>query len=551
MIQIMKRYIQLAVMAVICWTGANAQNGNLPSRSMTIEGAYNPTMTNAEKVMPVPDKRKNKNETPTVSFRTESNLSEMPARKPMEVFASNSDDIVKPAYWGLARLGYGLRNLHDVLFDFGWKISENDLFRFTASADGWFSKPDGKWKSKMFNTTIDAGYEHRFKKAVIGLDADITLRRYNFMEGCFMDSAKLAASNLDMKTKEGSLSGYIRSTGKDGLSYHLEGSGEWMIRKGLVLNNVERSNKEGIIRISAGAAKPLNVGSLSVDYRQKSVVYRWWGLDGCKYDDFSNFTLTPVWHYYDGTIKADAGFNMDIRTRAGNKFLMSPMATLLYSLNSSFNLQAELTGGLEEYDMRTLAVISPYWAEEERIRDGYNVVNLALGATYFQGSWLTLSAKAGYRHTIDEVFQTWGDSLIRYSLLKQQSSNVLYVRLDADMQFSDRAYLRTDITYNDYLGFYHGGKMELKPAFDINLYGFYNILPGLDAMLSYKLRAFHWVNGIAMPAVNDLALTVDYDYNDKLSFYVTLNHLAGGNFYYYSGYRCLKPAFMLGASYRF
>ena len=54
-----------------------------------------------------------------------------------------------------------------------------------------------------------------------------------------------------------------------------------------------------------------------------------------------------------------------------------------------------------------------------------------------------------------------------------------------------------------------------------------------------------------MPSVNDLAVLAYYDLTEKLSFYATLRQLLGGNYYYYAGYRALKPSFMLGATYRF
>ena len=44
---VMRRYILPVLVAVICWSGAKAQNEVLPSRSLTIEGAYNPEMSEA------------------------------------------------------------------------------------------------------------------------------------------------------------------------------------------------------------------------------------------------------------------------------------------------------------------------------------------------------------------------------------------------------------------------------------------------------------------------------------------------------------------------
>ena len=54
-----------------------------------------------------------------------------------------------------------------------------------------------------------------------------------------------------------------------------------------------------------------------------------------------------------------------------------------------------------------------------------------------------------------------------------------------------------------------------------------------------------------MPMINDLALTVDYDFRPNLSFYLTGSRLAGGDWFYYAGYRSIKPSVMVGATYRF
>ena len=77
--------------------------------------------------------------------------------------------------------------------------------------------------------------------------------------------------------------------------------------------------------------------------------------------------------------------------------------------------------------MRKLARISPYWSEQERIIDGYTTLNLYGGVTYNQGTWLTMAAKMGFRHTKDEIFQTESDSLLVTSVFKQQTADVFYM----------------------------------------------------------------------------------------------------------------------------
>ena len=551
--RIMKKYIVLVTLAVICQSGLKAQQNVLPSRSLTIEGAYNPSMTEQGKIMPVPEKQRNVRESVAVSYLTEPSAYTDLKREPMGVFSQTSDSIRQPDYYGLVRLGYGLRNLSDGLLDFGWHITESDFLKVSGTMDGWSSKPDDNWRSRMFNSNIAAEYTHRFNDMLsVGLGSDFGFSRFNYMPGQLLTDAMQAASNLTQNVNEGSLWGKADYKVSDDLSIYLKGGGEWLIRSGLNVNGKEPNNKEGIIRISAGVDKMLYNGShLEVGYKQKTKVYSWQGLNGCKYDGFTAFTLSPVWHYGDENLRTSLGLNLDIRTNGGNTFLMSPVATLDYNLNERYTLNLGAVGGLEEYDMRKLARISPYWSEQSSITDGYNVMNLYGGITFNQGRWLILSGRMGYRHTKNEVFQTKSDSLIVTSVLKQQDADVFYMRFDADMHFSDKTQFKIDLTYSNYIGSYRGHKMDLKPAFDANAFGRVNIMKGLDAMFSYRFMLFHWVMGKSMPTVNDFSFTVDYDYNDRLSFYTSVKHLMGGDFYYYAGYRSLKPAFMLGASYRF
>ena len=105
----MKRYIVPVLLIVICWSGVNAQNDVLPSRSLTIEGAYNPSMTEQGKIMPVPERPQTERQAAAVSYRTEANPHQGYVRNPMGIFGEQSDDVEQNDYYGLIRLGYGDR----------------------------------------------------------------------------------------------------------------------------------------------------------------------------------------------------------------------------------------------------------------------------------------------------------------------------------------------------------------------------------------------------------------------------------------------------------
>ena len=548
----MKRTTVTALIAIACTFTVQAQNdGGLPSRSLTVEGDYNPVFTEAGKIMPAPVKEKETRQSVPVSYLTFANPFNQRVRRQMNVFGLETDDVHARSISSLVRLGYGFRNVSDGLLDFGWKISDKDYFRISGNLDGWKSKPDGKWKSEMFNSSVSAAYTHQFRLFEASVKAGYGYSRYNFMPGRLMDSVKLAASNLFMDVRQGEMSGYIRTNPENDVSFYLSGSGEWMIREGLNVNGTSRNNKEGLVRIGAGFNKRLDKGNLTLDYRQKTAVYSWYSMkDGTRYTNFTTFTISPVWHYFKGDWETDLGGNLDLRTGAGSLFHASPIARSSYNMTDKLKILGSMTGGLEEYDMRKLAVISPYWSEQECIRDGYTSFNALLGVSYSEPASISTFFGVGYRYTNDEVFQVKADSLLVTSVLKQQDAKVLYVKGALDWMFMEKGQFKLDFLYNNYIGSYLGHKMELKPAIDATFFGKYNIMKGLDAMLTYRLMGFHRVSGEAMPVVNDVSLTADYDLLRNLSFYSTVKHMFGGDFYYYAGYRTLKPTIMVGVTWR-
>lgn len=546
----MKRYIILAVTAAFCWSAASAQQDVLPSRSLTIEGAYNPTMTSTEKIMPVPERPVTEHKAAQVSYLTDPKPVSTLSRNPMGAFSENSDDVERSSYEGLVRFGYGLRNVHDGLADFSWHISDRDELQVSGLLDAWATKPVAGWKSRMFNGDLNAVYSHRFDLFTVSVDGALGHSHFNYMPGADMDSAKSELSSLMQKIGRGQVGLSLNGESGD-VKWHFRTGMEWLSRNGVDLAGSTKDNRERLLRIEGGLILPLLGGTGGLEYRQKSAMYYWEGLYGADYSNFTALTFYPYWKYSWGKLDANLGLNMDIRTRAGYKFLLSPMATASYSVSDGFKLLAGVTGGLEDNSMRSLARISPYWSENERIKDGYTLFNAWLGASYSQGTWLTLSGKAGYRHTIDELFQTVDDSLIVTSMLKQEGLDVFYVSLGADMLFADRAQINMDMTLNGYTGKYSDGLLAFKPFLDASVFGKVNIIPGLDAMLTYRMMAFSKVDGARMPMVNDVALTFDYDFRPNLSFYLTGNRLAGGDYFYYAGYRSIKPSVMIGATYRF
>lgn len=549
MIKIMKKYIAVACAATLCLNVLHAQN-DLPSRSLTVESSYNPSMSVQTKLTTVPDRPETERKPVQVSYRTEANPDNTYTRTPMEVFSPKSDDVRPDRLFGTVRFGYGLRNQHDGLLDLGWRISQRDLLEVSAIMDAWASKPSGDWKSRMFNADVNMSYSHRFDSFNLAIDGSYGHSHYNFREGNDTTAAIIQASKFMLNTTRAD-AGIAADGIIDEVVWHFMADMQWLKRDGLKLNGIERSNSERLIHVNAGAVMPVQAGMAGIDYRQKTALLDWEGMYGAKYSNFTTITLSPYWKQSWDKLDVRAGANLDFRSSAGHSILVSPMATATYRVKGGFKLHAGLTGGLDEYDMRTLAGISPYWSENQRIKDGYTPIDISLGTSYSQGTWLSLSADAGYRHKIDDIFQLVSDSIVISSELRQGSSDAFYARLNTDLKFTERVQIRMDVQYTKWLGKYSEDWLALKPVIDGSLFGRVNVVPGVDAMLTYRMMAFGKTQSGKMPMVNDLALTVDWDFRPNLSFYLTANRLIGGNWYYYAGYRSIKPAFLLGLTYRF
>ena len=291
---VMKRYILPVLMTVICWGGVKAQDDVLPSRSLTIEGAYNPSMSDQGKIMPVPERPKTERQAATVSYRTEANPQQGYERTPMGVFGEQSDDVKENSYYGLIRLGYGLRNVSDGLLDAGWKISDRDLLTISGLMDGWSTKPDGNWKSKMFNGDLKAEYSHRFDSLTVGLYGGYGHSAFNFREGKDTTAAMLAASNLNQKINRADVGLWLNG-GFRNVDWYLKAGMQWYTRKGLNLNGADLKGSERLLRIDAGAELPLLGGTGGLDYRQKTASYDWTGVYGAAYGNFTTITLSPYW----------------------------------------------------------------------------------------------------------------------------------------------------------------------------------------------------------------------------------------------------------------
>lgn len=553
-----RRYIPFVMLAAMSMPAMAQGTANIDSRSMTIEGEYRPTVTQAYKIAAEPAPFEPVKQKTAVSYLNDPVSYPFGSSPSLDVLSATSDSLYRNRWWGYASLGYGLRNLADANLDAGFDLTRNSQLRFQGNMGGWNTTTLNDWRSRMRAGDMNASYTFTGKKLNLGVNAGMAGDRHNYMPGSKMTDAISANSNL-MEKDRSMHAGAEVEVSINRVNVQAEASVTSTSRKGLSVNGKEVSGSENVIRVNTEASFPFRESALGVQVNYKGVMQDRTAVNGDKYNNTNTVSLVPYWSWYRWRIEARLGMNIDFRMNQYYNFLISPQATAIVRFRDDLNFFTSVTGGNVDYDMYHLNGISPYWTDEKRIEDGYNIIDMCGGIFYHPDTWVSVSLKAGFRNTLNEVFQVRSDSAIVTSLMKQETSNVFYAGFATDMVISNMAQFRGELEYNFYKGKYTGDKMALKPLIDASAYLTVKPVDRLDVTASYRLMYFNVVRNRRMQMVNDLTLRADYLLNFQavpkclrtMSAFVEGEHLLGSDFYYWAGYPCIKPGFMLGVSYRF
>ncbi len=548
----MNKYISLAVIALTCSLPIMAQEYSLQSRSLTVEGSYNPNTGHAGKMMPIPDRlmpeRSAKIET---VYITDSMPPVQHYRKSMTVFSESSNDVVYNPLSGFISLGYGARNVLEGDAYLAWRMSDRDILESDACLDGFNSEVMDGWKSHRFAGDIRLNYTHFFDELIIGATAEGGYSSRNFREG--IGQRKMGSDSLNQQTNHSKMGVYVKSVPKNRIQWNAGASYQDLGRRGLILGDLIPFNEEGIVRIQGDLSVPFQGGIASLGYRQKTVAYRWTGMSGCQYEDFSTFTAIPSWSRNWDRLKISLGVSLDARTARGNAFMFSPKASLEYKVNEVLTLMTKANGGLIDNSALQLADISPYWAEaDDQMRDGYVIADLSAGLTLNAGGLFNLNAWAGYRDTYKDVFQVPDyEGQVVTSVLRQHDSYVFYAHTDMSFVPDSRFAIQAWADGCSWVGKYGGGLLAYKPVMEVGLFTRMGITQSANASIGYRFVEFSKVGDTRINPVNDLTLRLDWDINDHWATYIKGGHLLGGDWECMAGYPEIGAFGLAGVKYTF
>lgn len=533
----------LAFLPMLAYSQNN--NGQLPSRTMTIEGIYDADFTDADKIMPVPDKLRNK----SVSGRPEYLSDANPFMEYLRDGMDAPDSVYRSTrhYPALLKLGYGARGELDFLAGYRTGCGKCGELNLNASAVGWNAELEEDWRSKLYDIALNAGYAYDCEKFRLDVNGEFGYGYLNFRQvsgpvGKGSPGRNLMSGGLNAGFAPANAGPWVYSA-RVGWSVYTDDWLAWGYERGIE-NKFRLDGKVGYCFSEALSA--------TADVSLKSMLYNCSPARD-KYDRYGNYTtfsVTPKVSYAVPGMSLTAGADVSIRSLLAPTVRISPFLDLQYRISNSLKLYAAAKGGVDEYDMRYLHSFSPYWVSNSQIHDGYTAVDASLGMVWNLSDHIELQLDGGYRKYFDKVFQMMYKGDVYGSYIKQSDAGLTHIGLSGKYLHSARLSLHAAADYNNW----HGCDAKLLlmlPEFNLCIGGEYLIIDRLTADLEYCYSRMTAYEGSRLPYASTLDIGLRYALLDRLDIALKGSNLLDNRYYRFADYRNRGISVSLSALYRF
>lgn len=428
----------------------NAQeNTTLPSRSLTVESNYNAEVTDAQKSMPVPEKPAVKADPVPVSYAfgtqpySEWNRAGVQAISGAEPEASPVD--------GELKFSYGLFNDADGMLDIRYHATDEVTLYSKGAVMGWKGN-QYTWKTQMLDIFNDVGFEVRTPQVLFDLHGGLGSNSFNYRPYGEVEMYRYAHLGNVVASVSTMLPGKFNMSLQVGY-YRYSGQNEED-------TGGKAHGGENLVRVNGNATYDLMDNlTIGAEGLIKYADYGWTcllpppetGTNYNTYDDFITAGITPYARWKNDDADVQGGFNLLLQKTVGPNVQLAPYVKASYRLTPMFTAVANVTGGLQDNDLRHLAGISPYWASQNQIIDGYEQLNASLGVQADINANFAFSLRGGYRSIARDVFQTEQklyyvnnqtgrkmNDQVMFTKLTQAGSNNLYAEFEGRVNFTDR-----------------------------------------------------------------------------------------------------------------
>lgn len=547
----MKRIYLTMIGTALFMLPAAAQNGegSLPSRSMTIEGIYNADVSDAGKVMPVPEKPEQQQTAVGAEFLKDAIPFDAYVRDPM---GAPDRQAAGQTYMGLIRFGYGMQGKIDILADVNTEVGDCGMLNVNGTLNGWNTKMENDWKSKRYDADISVDYVHDLDFMLMDARGAIGYDVVNFRPD--LVNPVHDKVDCDRNVITGQIEAGAVSKDSDPVFFNIR-MGWYLLSDDNISYKSDVDGKETMIKAWGYAGYRFdNRYSIRLDGSFRSAFYDWNTRSAftTSYDTYTTASLRPHLDMNFTNLTVSAGGDITARRRFSPNLRFAPYVTVQYKLLPSLTLFADATGGTEEYDVRHLMAISPYWTDRSQIVDGYNKLDASVGARWNTNDFLEVSARGGYRSIADYVFQSQSIVDVYGTALTQSDATVAYGELSGKVSTANGFHASAKLGYYRWdadMGEYY---LQMKPEMtaDITLGGRLTDKLLVSADYGFALMT-KMSEGVRVPEMNSLNVGLKYQVQDNLDLSLSADNLLNSRYYKYAGYKALETAIVASLLFRF
>lgn len=522
--------------------GAAAQenNGNLASRSMTVEGDYSADVTEADKIMPVPSKPEVQSSKSTAVYWNVAHQYEGWNRGPMSVMAEKTGEKGLSA---LAEANIGTLFDADAMLDIRYDMSDKVQLFSNGGFVSWNGGigPDS-WNSKMFDLYETLGLSVSTDKLKFSILGDFGHAAFNCMP--------IAGLSNDRKYGTGGIKARVASSFGDKFDFDATVGFSHTTDKQSFMDG-----SENLWRFDGNVVyRYLPDISILMDVASKIAVYDYSSqLTSKVYSNYSYLSLTPYMFWNIENLELNAGANLHIQKEFSPHIQASPYIIGRYRITPSISAMARATGGVQDYDFRALHAVSPYWASASQISDGYENMNASLGIEANAFGHYSFAVIGGSRHISDMLLMTAFDDVangLAVSKASQADATSAYAEASAHAVYTDR--IDAQLSFGLYKWDADDALLlEMLPDMKLSFKASSRVYKDLYAVGSFCYARYTECSGTRLECMKMLDLGLRYKISKSLSVMLDGNNLLNSEHFRFAAYQMLPRTVSAGISYRF
>ena len=451
---IMRTYLILAI--ALLSQAAQAQINS----TVEVENTFQPTVKDADRIHTEPQKQETKPLHYDVVYDMNTTATTPYVFQP--IWAAGSDAVTKKNQNGYAHAGLGNNGNLSAMMAYGFNFTDDDILHLRANSEGYNAKVktydgDDKWKSRFYNTTLGAEFEHKFNH-----ETSLILASHGSIQNLNYQPTIITTPQANTNCQRNTLFDVSATFTPYRINHFSIGAklgfdGFWQAHPTNfddvttlpygATKTYDWQNRENIIHVSLNAMYHVNdTHHAGLDLKMLNESY------SEEFDNYNTITVGPHYLYTDDKLTLKIGARMDFSSGFASDVHFAPDVKVEYKATPQATLFAYARGGEKSNDFRMLNSISPYWmfSPQGQLKHQFDQFDARLGMKWRPINGLSATLSAGYKMQEDRAeISTILDSPTMKGKVENNGFLAHYIHTeDGDLFFGE---VNVDYTYTDRL----------------------------------------------------------------------------------------------------